>query len=274
MENLSQKCTKYKLELLELTLFTEQKAALEQELVNAKTLLEKKELDFKDTIHSLERKVLQDKNRMKREMLQKLNEAVASFRRVADQQMAETTKRAIRENMAIAAQLKKMSSQIIDLIAENQILTTNVTKLTMNNSLLVESEHELVKRNIANQKIVKMLADKLNESYEMLEFSTESPHHLETHVEQPDQEYDHLNRAYLTTDMREEMKHLQGDYNLLAARISQIANVSNEMNLLLEEYDVETNSLTDIGEFAEDLAVNLKAISVRFNFVLPEDLKL
>jgi hypothetical protein len=46
------------------------------------------------------------------------------------------------------------------------------------------------------------------------------------------------------------------------------------MNLLLEEYDVETNSLTDIGEFAEDLAVNLKAISVRFNFVLPEDLKL
>jgi predicted nucleic acid-binding protein len=89
MENLSQKCTKYKLELLELTLFTEQKAALEQELVNAKTLLEKKELDFKDTIHSLERKVLQDKNRMKREMLQKLNEAVASFRRVADQQMAE-----------------------------------------------------------------------------------------------------------------------------------------------------------------------------------------
>jgi hypothetical protein len=74
MENLSQKCTKYKLELLELTLFTEQKAALEQELVNAKTLLEKKELDFKDTIHSLERKVLQDKNRMKREMLQKLNE--------------------------------------------------------------------------------------------------------------------------------------------------------------------------------------------------------
>jgi histidinol dehydrogenase len=105
--------------------------------------------------------------------------------------------------MAIAAQLKKMSSQIIDLIAENQILTTNVTKLTMNNSLLVESEHELVKRNIANQKIVKMLADKLNDSYEMLEFSTESPHHLETHVEQPDQEYDHLNRAYLTTDMRE-----------------------------------------------------------------------
>jgi hypothetical protein len=61
---------------------------MENQLKYSKNLREKKEVEFKETINNLERKVLHDKNRMKREMLQKLNEAVASFRRVADQQMA------------------------------------------------------------------------------------------------------------------------------------------------------------------------------------------
>jgi molecular chaperone DnaK (HSP70) len=79
---------RYNLELSELNSFTEKKAEMENQLKYSKNLREKKEVEFKETINNLERKVLHDKNRMKREMLQKLNEAVASFRRVADQQMA------------------------------------------------------------------------------------------------------------------------------------------------------------------------------------------
>lgn len=67
--------------------------------------------------------------------------------------------------MAITSQLKKMSLKIIELIAENQILSTKVSKLKINNSLLVDSEKELVKRNFANQKIVKILVEKLKGVY-------------------------------------------------------------------------------------------------------------
>jgi hypothetical protein len=88
-ESLNLQMSKYKVELSELSVFSQQKAEIDEQLKQFKLLLEKKEHEYRDTVHSLERKVLQDKSQMKREMLQKMNEAVANFRRVADQQMAE-----------------------------------------------------------------------------------------------------------------------------------------------------------------------------------------
>ncbi len=94
-------------------------------------------------------------------MIQKVNEAVANFRRVADQQMAETTKRALRENVAITSQLKKMSAKTTDILDENKHLSQKVAKLTHLNTLLGQSEQELAKRNQANQGVIKMLIEKL-----------------------------------------------------------------------------------------------------------------
>jgi hypothetical protein len=65
--------------------------------------------------------------------------------------MAETTKRAIRENMAITSQLKKMSTKTMELLSENESLLATVAKLKMDNSLLVESERDLARKNQANQ---------------------------------------------------------------------------------------------------------------------------
>ncbi|OAJ44441.1 hypothetical protein BDEG_27667 [Batrachochytrium dendrobatidis JEL423] len=216
---------------------------MQTQFIHYKTLLEKKECEYRDTIHNIERKVLQDKNQMKREMLQKVNEAVANFRRVADQQMAETTKRAIRENMAITSQLKKMSSKTIELIAENDSLSTKMKRLRINNSLLSESEQELVKRNQANQRVIKMLVEKLKESDQMLELAFESEQ-----VE-PSNDFSKENTSdghqmggveYLTEDMKEEIEALQYDYNILAARLTEVANVTDEMELT---FGVNSNAL-------------------------------
>jgi len=51
--------------------------------------LVKKDEEFQDSLRSIEKKVFQDKTQLKKEMLQKVNEAVSNFRKVADQQMAE-----------------------------------------------------------------------------------------------------------------------------------------------------------------------------------------
>jgi myosin heavy subunit len=174
-EQLHAQVSRLKSELTELNQFQKQKADLDEQLKHVKHLLERKEKEFAETIHNLERKVLQDKSQMKREMLQKVNEAVANFRRVADQQMAETTKRAIRENLAISSQLKKMSVKTVELIEENDQLHAQVEKLKKGNQLLVDSEKELAKRNISSQKAVKMLIEKLKESDQMLELAFDEP---------------------------------------------------------------------------------------------------
>ncbi|KAJ3125426.1 ubiquitin-like protein atg8 [Physocladia obscura] len=173
VDNVQTVNAKYKSELDMLLDFKGRKDDLEKQLKNALTLLETREKEYKDVIHSMERKVLQDKTNMKKEMLQKVNEAVTNFRRVADQQMAETTKRAIRENMAITSQLKKMSARTLELISENGNFKNKVETLQTKNSLLAESEKELAKKNQANQRVIKMLLDRLKESDEMLELAYE-----------------------------------------------------------------------------------------------------
>ncbi|TPX33380.1 hypothetical protein SmJEL517_g03761 [Synchytrium microbalum] len=152
---------KYKTDLDSLLEFKSRKDELESVLKATQTKLDTREREFKNSVHELERKVLQDKNMMKNEMLHKVNDAVSNFRRVADQQMAETTKRAIRENMVITSQLKKMSSRTIEFIAENESLTAKVQQLKTSNALLSESEQELARKNQANQKVIQLLVEKL-----------------------------------------------------------------------------------------------------------------
>ena len=73
----------------------------------------------------------------------------------------KTTKRALRENVAITSQLKKMSSKTMDIMQENKVLSQKVAKLTSLNALLGQSEQELAKRNQSNQGVIKMLVEKL-----------------------------------------------------------------------------------------------------------------
>lgn len=53
---------------------------------------------------------------LKKEMVMRVNQVAAEFRKVSNKQMAETTKRTIRENVSINAQLGKMSDKTMELI--------------------------------------------------------------------------------------------------------------------------------------------------------------
>jgi hypothetical protein len=174
IESLASQCSRYKAELTELTSFAAVKSDMEKKIIMYEELIQKKETEHRGNVHNLERKILQNKNQIKREMIQRVNEAVATFRRVADQQMAETTKRALRENVSITSQLKKMSSKTIDLLEENKSLSEKVSKLTRLNSILAQTEQEFAKKNQSNQSIIRMLVEKLRESDKMLEFAIES----------------------------------------------------------------------------------------------------
>ena len=92
--------------------------------------------------------------RLKKEMVLRLNQVAAEFRKVSNKQMAETTKRTIRENVSINAQLAKMSDKTMELIQENDELKSKEKKMKLHIDMLEYNEKELAKKNSSNQKVM------------------------------------------------------------------------------------------------------------------------
>lgn len=115
--------------------------------------LEKQEEEHKEQIYQLERKQVVDKDRLKREMVLRVNQVAAEFRKVSNKQMADTTKRTIRENVSIQAQLGKMSDKTMELIQENEELRAKEKKQRQQLDMLEVNEKELAKKNHSNQKV-------------------------------------------------------------------------------------------------------------------------
>lgn len=61
IESLTAQCAKLKSDLAELSSFSVQKSEIEEQLRSLKALLEEKDYEYRETVHNLERKVLQDK---------------------------------------------------------------------------------------------------------------------------------------------------------------------------------------------------------------------
>lgn len=130
--------------------------------------LKQKEQDHKDSIYTLEKKAVMDKDRLKKEMILRVNQVAAEFRKVSNKQMAETTKRTIRENVSINAQLAKMSDKTMELIQENDELKAKEKKQKQQIELLEANEKELAKKNHSSQKIIRMLTEKCRNQEEVI----------------------------------------------------------------------------------------------------------
>ena len=90
---------------------------------------------------------------MKKDMFIRVDQLVSEFRKVSDKQMAETTKRTIRENVSITAQMSKMSNKTVELIEENDELKMKEKKMINKLKILEHNEKELTKKNLSGQKV-------------------------------------------------------------------------------------------------------------------------
>ncbi|EPZ36272.1 hypothetical protein ROZALSC1DRAFT_28831, partial [Rozella allomycis CSF55] len=156
----SSQCAKYKLELDQLMDFKVKKAQVEQKIVELENQLSEKERDYKEMVHDLEKKAIQDKTMLRKEMLTKINQVVASFRDLSDQQMAETTKRTIQENIAVNSQLEKLSNKIVDLISENKTLIDQHRSMKQQLEVALTNENELAKKTQSYRKVIKLIVAK------------------------------------------------------------------------------------------------------------------
>uniref|UniRef100_A0A4W3GLQ8 Cilia- and flagella-associated protein 157 n=1 Tax=Callorhinchus milii TaxID=7868 RepID=A0A4W3GLQ8_CALMI len=128
----------------------------EQLMANFATLeeeLKKMDHDHKGTIYDLERRAVIDKDRLKKEMISRLNTVATEFRRVSKTQMSQTTKRTIRENVSISIQLGKMSDKSLQLIKQNDEMRKATMTQWTHLHIMEENERKLIKKNSSNRKV-------------------------------------------------------------------------------------------------------------------------
>ncbi|XP_072816264.1 cilia- and flagella-associated protein 157 isoform X2 [Vicugna pacos] len=138
-----------------------------EELTEKFTLLEdqlrKQESEYKDYVHNLEKKSVLDKDRLRKEIIQRVNLVASEFHKVAKNQMWDTTKRAIMENNAVTLQLTKVSRQGMQLLQENEQLRGTQDNLCKQLELLENSQKVMARHSKGHQKIILMLTEKCRE---------------------------------------------------------------------------------------------------------------
>ncbi|XP_044124396.1 cilia- and flagella-associated protein 157 [Bufo gargarizans] len=202
--------------------FRVQKEELMAKFAALEEKLRKQEEEHKDMMYKLEKKAVLDKDRLKKEMVQKVNTVAAEFRKVSNDQMAATTKRAIRENVAVSSQLAKMSEKSLELIQENDQLREQESDMRKQLEILEENEKEFVRNNLSNQKVIRMLTEKCQQQQEMLDLAI-----------QREQDLDHLHVEHQS--LQEEAQALRQRMTSLEEEVQRLMEERDNANKQLEE---------------------------------------
>ena len=209
-EALKDEIAAYEGKLHELKEFQEKKVSLEQELVEIKALLDKERREHEERISDLERKAVQEKDRLKKEMALKIKETKANMMKLTDNQLETTTKRTIMENEQMSSELAYQSRQTEKLLQKNEKLLNENASMKRSIELCKQTEGELAKRNHVYQKTIKTLLAKLKqqdaakredeeELSRQVDYSQDlhdKMRQLEEELNQKQDDWDNLNREH------------------------------------------------------------------------------
>ncbi|XP_040487871.1 cilia- and flagella-associated protein 157 [Ursus maritimus] len=140
--------------------FRLQKEELTDKFASLEDQLRKQESEYKDYVYNLEKKSVLDKDRLRKEIIQRVNLVATEFRKVATNQMWDTTKRAIIENNTVTLQLSKISRQGMQLLQENEQLKGTQDKLCKQLDLLENTQKVMARHSRGHHKIILMLTEK------------------------------------------------------------------------------------------------------------------
>lgn len=173
---------KYKTKLNDLKEFQDKKGELERALEEAKRELDEERIQSEERVSDLERKHVQEKDRLKKEMALRIKETKANMMRLTDNQLETTTKRTIMENEQISSELAYQSKQTESMLHLNERLRREVATMRRDAELYKQTEGELAKRNHVYQKTVKTLLGRVKEGEAALREEREAHALLEEHA--------------------------------------------------------------------------------------------
>merc|ERR1711988_728801 len=161
VEELTKKINDYKAELDDLQEFTKHKDDLEAKLKAVEEELQQEHDKHLVNLTDLERKHAQDREKIKRDYHDRLENDKAELLRMTNNQLEFTTRRTIQENEMMTAELGYQNKQTEKLVKVNESLEKENQDMKRDMELSREAEQELVKKNYQFQKTIKMMQIKL-----------------------------------------------------------------------------------------------------------------
>uniref|UniRef100_A0A8C9QS24 Cilia- and flagella-associated protein 157 n=1 Tax=Spermophilus dauricus TaxID=99837 RepID=A0A8C9QS24_SPEDA len=143
--------------------FRLQKEELMEKFMSLEDQLLRQEMEHKDHVYNLEKKSVLDKDRLRKEIIQRVNLVATEFRKVATNQMWETTQRAIRENSTVTLKLAKVSQQSMQLLQENEQLKGSQCELHKQLEMMENIQKAMARSSRGHQKIILLLTEKCRE---------------------------------------------------------------------------------------------------------------
>jgi myosin heavy subunit len=180
--------------------FIKKRDDLEEELADKTRLLEDNAKAAAESISNLERKHVQEKDRLKKEMLLKLRETKANLLKMTDNQLDTTTKRTIAENEQMSSELAWQSKETEKLIRKNDKLVGENQMLKRDLSLHKQTQEEFARKVNVYQKTIKSLLAKLNS----LDASQQAEL-ARLHLDDDEKERERAEAMRLREDLQEEL---------------------------------------------------------------------
>lgn len=196
--------------------FRAQKDNILKDIAKKDEMLSFQEQKYNEELYQIERKAVIDKDRLKKEMILRVNTVASEFREVSNKQIADTTKRTIHENVVINSQLIKMSDQAVELVSENDDMKLKLKKLKEQLNIFESTEKELVKKNVSNLKVIRMLTEKIKEQEVLLQqFEITDKEHnlLKTQFKELNEQLDAQKNQFILLDKNN--KNLLGKHEAL-----------------------------------------------------------
>eukprot|EP00960_Hanusia_phi_P062405 765138-Hanusia_phi.AAC.1 len=158
---LAKEVGRYEKELSDLNVFIEKKHQIERELDDVQQELAREKKKHEQVVAELERKTVQEKAALRREMELKIQEVKETFTKLTDNQLKSRTKQTMQENEKISAELLYQNKESQKILQKNLKIEDENRTLRQDLELRKQAESELVKRNHAYMKTIKTLLGKV-----------------------------------------------------------------------------------------------------------------
>ncbi|CAF3964875.1 unnamed protein product [Adineta steineri] len=119
-------------------------------------------------LESIKTKDQVDRDRLKRDMIQKMNHVASEFRRASNKQMAETTKRTINENARIEQTVDDMKDVTTRVENENEHIHDGNNQVEMGIQTLKNKEQHHAFQHATSAEIIQLLANMLNNQEQII----------------------------------------------------------------------------------------------------------
>ncbi|XP_028612898.1 cilia- and flagella-associated protein 157 [Grammomys surdaster] len=233
--------------------FRLQKEELTEKYMALEEQLRRQEGEYKDYVYNLEKKSVLDKDRLRKEIIQRVNLVATEFRKVATNQMWETTRRAILENNNVTLQLTKVSQQGVRLLQENEQLKGAQGQLCQQLEMLENTQEIMARKNIGNQKIILMLTEKCRQQRK----GTEEAEQLRLLLSQLEQNFQNLQKDNQTLrrekeQLEEQLKEQRSEANRLQEELTKEQKVRANLKTVLTQATSLLQDIVQMRAEAED----------------------